>query len=128
MSAVTIEKTAQGRTRPADQVRVGVSRALRLSKQVFRSLAQRQVLITAGLAICLLVSATAVVFSSHQNRVLFSELASLQEQRDAYQREWSQLLLEQSALSSHSRVERRAVDTLNMTVPDRDDVVLVPSH
>lgn len=128
MNAVTIEKTASTRARPTDQMRVGVSRAFRLSKQVFRSLGQRQVLVTAALAACLLVSAIAVVFSTHQNRVLFSELTSLQGQRDAYQREWSQLLLEQSALSSHSRVERRAVDTLGMTVPDRDDVVLVPSH
>lgn len=128
MSAVTIERPVQTRTklRPAT-VKAGMATAMRLSHRIFAGLWQRQVLITAGLASVLLMSSIGVVYSAHENRVLFNDLATLQDQRDGYHREWSQLLLEQSALSSHSRVENRAATNLGMVVPGRHDIVLVPT-
>ncbi|WP_111497303.1 cell division protein FtsL [Marinobacter bohaiensis] len=128
MAAVTIERPevqTRSKLRP-DTVKVGVTTALRLSRRIFAGLWQRHVLVSAGLATALVVSAVGVVYSAHENRVLFNDLAQLQAQRDGYQREWSQLLLEQSALSAHSRVEARASQGMNMVVPGKRDIVLVP--
>jgi len=85
----------------------------------------RQLLITVVLLAALVSSALAVVYANHLNRSLFIELQSLQAQRDAYQIEWSQLLLEQSAWSALSRVEKLAASDLAMKVPDPQDVVIV---
>jgi cell division protein FtsL len=84
------------------------------------------VVVTLALVAVLTLSAIGVVVSAHENRELFNTLSGLQQQRDAYQREWSQLLLEQSALSAHGRVEHLAAERFNMVVPGRQDIVLVP--
>ena len=78
------------------------------------------------LVMLLIVSSLGVVVSAHENRELFNSLSQLQEQRDNYQREWSQLLLEQSALSAHGRVEQLASERFGMVVPGKQDIVLVP--
>lgn len=129
MAAVTIERPAvQTRKKlHPETMKAGVNTALRVSRRIFAGLWQRHVLISAGLAGLLVMSSVGVVYSAHLNRVLSNDLAQLQEQRDAYQREWSQLLLEQSALSAHSRVENRASQNLDMVVPGRQDIVLVPA-
>lgn len=129
MSAVTIERPAvQSRKKlHPEAMKAGVATALRLSQRIFAGLWQRHVMISAGLACVLVVSAVGVVYSAHENRMLFNELAQLQAQRDGYEREWSQLLLEQSALSAHSRVEARAAQGLDMIVPGKNNIVLVPA-
>jgi cell division protein FtsL len=78
-----------------------------------------------ALVTLLLASSIGVIYTVHLNRDLFSTLNRLQDQRDAYQRTWSQLLLEQSALSAHTRVEQAAVNKLDMKVPGRDDIRIV---
>jgi cell division protein FtsL len=99
---------------------------VRLSRQVFVALQQRQAIISMVLVALLLVSALGVVVSAHQNRELFNTLSELQAERDGYQREWSQLLLEQSALSAYGRVEQLASERFGMSAPGKEDVVLVP--
>ncbi|MDX1456971.1 MAG: cell division protein FtsL [Marinobacter sp.] len=128
MGAVTIERPAKARSVKlnTERLKEGVSRAYRLSRRIFEALAQRDVLISLGLVMVLIASSIGVVVSSHTNRGLFNELSRLQEQRDAFQREWSQLLLEQSALSAHGRIEHRAAERLSMVVPGKQDIVLVP--
>lgn len=126
MSAVTIEKPAKAPVLTRDNVRTRVSDALKLSATIFRALAEPRVVVTLGLAALLIGSAIGVAVSAHQNRELYNTLSELQAQRDAYQRQWSQLLLEQSALSAHGRIERKAVDELNMIVPGQEHIVLVP--
>ncbi|MBC7182701.1 MAG: cell division protein FtsL, partial [Marinobacter sp.] len=74
----------------------------------------------------LVASSIGVVVSAHENRELFNTLSQLHAERDRYQSEWSQLLLEQSALSAHGRVENLAAERFNMVVPGRQDIVLVP--
>lgn len=122
MGAIPTVPSPPRHQRFRDTARIG----LRLSRQIFGALWQAPVLMTFGLILLLAVSAIGVIYASHQNRVLFNELSNLQAERDAYQREWSQLLLEQSALSAQSRVEQFAVRELGMTVPGRDDIVIVP--
>lgn len=127
MGAVTIERPAKATAKLNTQtMRAGFSTAYRLSRRIFVALGQKNVAITLGLVGVLIVSALGVVVGAHTNRGLFNELSGLQDQRDGYQREWSQLLLEQSALSAHGRIERRASESLGMVVPGKQDIVLVP--
>ncbi|MDX1800663.1 MAG: cell division protein FtsL [Marinobacter sp.] len=125
MSAVTLERPPKKATLNRQVVREGLSSTLGLSRQIFQALCQRNVAISFALVLTLIGSAIGVVVSGHQNRVLFNQLAQLHAQRDHFEREWSQLLLEQSALSAQSRIERRASDKLGMVVPEKDQIVLV---
>lgn len=76
--------------------------------------------------LCLLVmSAVAVVYVSHLNRHAFSEFQAALQQRDSLDIEWGQLLLEQSALAQHARVEQIAIKRLAMKAPNAKDIVLV---
>ena len=91
MGAVAIEQPTKTARLNRKRVRDGVATAVRLSNQVFTALQQKRVLITVGLVMLLIVSSLGVVVSAHENRELFNSLSQLQEQRDNYQREWSQL-------------------------------------
>lgn len=126
MGAVAIKQKTKTARINKKRVRDGLSTALRLSGQVFVALQQRQAVISAVLVALLLASSLGVVVSAYQNRALFNTLSQLQSERDGYQREWSQLLLEQSALSAHGRVERLASEKFGMSVPGKQDIVLVP--
>ncbi|WP_336367263.1 cell division protein FtsL [Marinobacter sp. C2H3] len=126
MGAVAIERPANSATKGKEKVRGGMVSAVRLSRQVFERLRQKQVLVSVVLIGLLVASSIGVVVSAHENRTLFSTLSSLQAKRDQYHREWSQLLLEQSALSAHGRVEKLAAQRFDMVVPGREDIVLVP--
>lgn len=75
--------------------------------------------------ILLLASAIAVVWSRHETRNLFIELQTLTSERDALDIEWGQLKLEQSAWSTHGRVEQTARVNLQMVIPRPDEVRIV---
>jgi len=126
MGAVAIEQKARTAGLSKQRVRSGLSTAVRLSGQVFVALQQRQAIISMVLVALLLVSALGVVVGAYQNRELFNTLSELQAERDGYQREWSQLLLEQSALSALGRVEQLASERFGMSAPGKEDIVLVP--
>ncbi|MAY02293.1 MAG: cell division protein FtsL [Gammaproteobacteria bacterium] len=70
-------------------------------------------------------SALGVVYSTHSSRHLLNELQTLENQRNALQVEWGQLLLEQSSLMSQGQVEELARAELNMIIPGREDIVVV---
>lgn len=123
MGAISVVTAPPRHQRFRETAKIGV----RLSRQIFGSLWQPSVLITFGLVALSAMSALGVAYASHQNRLLFNELSNLQAERDSYQREWSQLLLEQSALSAQSRVEQFAVRDFKMIVPGLDNIVIVPS-
>ena len=82
-----------------------------------------------GLAILLLalvmLSALAVVYSTHETRRLFVELEQLNAKRDAMNVQWGRLELEQSAWATHARVERLARGKLRMVMPNGSDTVYV---
>ncbi len=73
----------------------------------------------------LFASALAVVWSRHQTRTLFVELQTLSTERDALDIEWGQLKLEQSAWSTHGRVEQTARGNLRMVIPRPNEVRIV---
>ncbi|MBW7472919.1 cell division protein FtsL [Marinobacter sp. F4218] len=126
MGAVAIEQPVKTAKLNKQRMRDGVATAVRISRQVFDATRQRNVMISLALVTLLLASSIGVVVSAHENRELFNTLSHLQGERDRYQQEWSQLLLEQSALSAHGRVENLAAERFGMVVPGRQDIVLVP--
>ena len=79
----------------------------------------------AALWALLLGSALGVVWTKHQARSLFIELQGLTGERDALDIEWGQLKLEQSAWSTHGRVEQTARVGLRMVIPRPDEVRIV---
>jgi cell division protein FtsL len=87
------------------------------------SVAQR--LAFAALWALLLGSALGVVWTKHQARSLFIELQGLTAARDALDIEWGQLKLEQSAWSTHGRVEQTARVGLQMVIPRPNEVQIL---
>jgi cell division protein FtsL len=82
-------------------------------------------LAVAALWLLLLSSAIAVVWSKHEARSMFIQLQGLHAERDALDIEWGQLKLEQSAWSTHGRVEQTARADLKMVIPRPDEVRIV---
>lgn len=72
-----------------------------------------------------MVSAIAIVDSTHQSRLLLNELNQLENQRNELQITWNQLSLEQSSLVSQGRVEDLAITVLGMEMPVMEDVVVI---
>lgn len=83
----------------------------------------RMVVIALGAA--LFVSAIATVYVQHHRRMQFVELRKLERERDAMQVEWGQLQLEQSTWATHERIERLALEKLDLHMPPASEVVLV---
>ncbi|MBS3803939.1 MAG: cell division protein FtsL [Oleiphilaceae bacterium] len=128
MSAVTIERPPKEAVFNKQKVRRGLTTTVGISRRIFTELCRKDIAISLVLVVALIASALGVVISAHENRVLFNDLSELHAQRDDYEREWSQLLLEESALSAHSGIEQRASDRWRMVLPDRNSIVLVPAR
>jgi len=77
------------------------------------------------LLVLLVVSAQAVIYESYQARGYINYLYQLEKDRNDMQVEWGQLLLEQSAWGSLSRVESTVTEQLNMFVPPAEQIILV---
>ena len=77
------------------------------------------------LLVLLVISAQFVVYSSFEARGHINHLHQLERDRNAMQVEWGQLLLEQSAWASHSRVESMVTEQLGMGVPTAQQIILV---
>lgn len=77
------------------------------------------------LLVTILVSAMAVVFVTHQARSAISEKDHALIERERLDNEWRSLLIEETALAEHSRVEQLAIQELEMRRPDADKEVLV---
>ena len=88
------------------------------------SLSSRSLLLS-GLFVLVVISALAVIYSAFLYRQAFNGQQQLFQQRDALEVEWGQLLLEQSALAAHSRVEKNVTQRLDMYVPSPNDIVVV---
>lgn len=74
-----------------------------------------------------LVSAIAVVWSSHQSRLKNNELEQLRQQAFTLEVERGRYLLEQSAWATYSRIEMIATDQLNMQTLEPSSVIMVES-
>ena len=72
----------------------------------------------AALVLLSLLSAFAIVDSTHRSRGLYAQLQDLEGRRWYLDEEHSRLLLEQGTWSSHHRIAIEARDTLGLSVPD----------
>lgn len=79
------------------------------------------------LLLAVLISGLSVVRTTHQNRFSFNELQELREQANALDVEWGQLLIEQSTFGVEGRIEQKAIEQLQMQVPEISNIVMV-SH
>ncbi len=77
------------------------------------------------LVLLIVGSAQTVVYSSFKGRGLIHQLHQLEQERNALQIEWGQLLLEQSAWVSHGRVEAMVREKLRMQVPVTRQIIMV---
>ena len=84
-----------------------------------------RLMLAVALSVALFVSAVALVYVQHHRRMQFVELRKLERERDAMQVEWGQLKLEQSTWATHERIERLALEKLDLHMPPAAEVVLV---
>ena len=75
-------------------------------------------------ALCL-VSALMVVKETHETRLLFAQLQTLEGERWQLQEDYSRLVLEYSTLSAPHRVSELSVTSLAMTSPDTGAIRVV---
>lgn len=75
-------------------------------------------------ALCL-VSALMVVKETHETRLLFAQLQTLEGERWRLQEDYSRLVLEYSTLSAPHRVSELSVTALAMTPPDTGAIKVV---
>lgn len=87
-------------------------------------LTSRQFWLTLMLAIVVLLSALALVYTKDANRRAFIEQQQLEQYRDNLHIEWGQLLLEESSWST-ARVQHIAQARLAMQVPKSQQVIVV---
>ena len=73
----------------------------------------------------LIATALAVIVSAHKNRQLVIAQEQLIQEKDALDVQWRHLIIEQSALTEHNRIERAVADKLSMRRPTRDDEILL---
>jgi cell division protein FtsL len=78
-----------------------------------------------ALALAVFASAVLTVYVQHHRRGLFVELRKLERERDAMEVEWGQLKLEQSTWATHDRIERLALEKLELYLPPASEVVLM---
>ena len=97
--------------------------AIRLNRLILQDLAKHKLVIL--LLIGAMGSALAVIELTHMNRQLTISQDKLFQQKDALDMEWRNLLVEQRALSEHSRVEVLAKKQLLMVRPfGQQDIVV----
>lgn len=77
------------------------------------------------MALLVLISSVAVVYTKHAGRSEFVAQQQLENRRDQLNEEWGKLLLEQSTWASPARVEQQSRSRLNMQVPEQSQIVVV---
>ena len=76
-------------------------------------------------AVVCVISAIALVYTKHESRNLFVELEQLTTERDALNIEWGQLQIEQSTWATHARIERVALEELDLVRPKSTEIYLI---
>ena len=83
-----------------------------------RFLRPGQIAVTVVLVLLVIVSALALIYSTHRSRELFNEWQQQQRREWALDEDWERLLLEQGTLAAYERVSQSAESKLNMVMPD----------
>ena len=93
---------------------------------VWRGAGSELVACNAVLVMLVVLSAFAIVHSTHACRALYAKLQVLESSQWYLQEDYGRLLLEQSTWASHYRVEKVARGELGMVAPDLNHFKLVP--
>lgn len=72
-----------------------------------------------------LATAFSIIASTHTSRSFYGQLQDLEARRWYLEEEYSRLLLEQSTLASHFRIESEAKSALGLGAPGHDQTRLV---
>lgn len=84
-----------------------------------------QWLLLSALWIAVLASGYGVVYSTYMSRQLMAELESMRRTANGLHTEWSQYLLEYSALAAYNHVGEQAQSQLQMAIPSTEKIVIV---
>ena len=88
----------------------------------------RTAIATSIVLLAVIASAVAVVRTHHVRRSLFVQLDEVDAQRDRLQVEWGRLQIEQSTWAASDRIERTAVQKLNLHLSRAGSTVLVAAE
>ncbi|MCC2616445.1 cell division protein FtsL [Aestuariibacter halophilus] len=77
------------------------------------------------LFLAVLASAAMVILTTHHNRQMAIALESTMQERDKLDVEWRHLILEQSALTEHNRIESLVKEQLDMHRPTPEEEIVV---
>ncbi|HFQ5122259.1 TPA: cell division protein FtsL [Vibrio vulnificus] len=77
------------------------------------------------LLVLIFASAMAVVFATHHTRQAITQKDEALQEREHLDNEWRNLMLEETALAEHSRVQEMAKKELEMKRPDGDKEVVI---
>lgn len=83
------------------------------------------VLITVILLLLNFTSSLTVIYVRHINRIMMSDLQKLVDKQERIYEEWTQLLLEQSTLTSYNRVDNLARSKLKMRLPEKNEIFIM---
>ncbi|HDZ10422.1 hypothetical protein LCGC14_0076590 [marine sediment metagenome] len=72
-----------------------------------------------------MASALAIVNTSFKSRTVFHELQKLRAESNELDVQQGQLLIEQSTFGLEGRIEQKAMDELDMTLPDWSRIIMV---
>ncbi len=75
--------------------------------------------------LAVILSALAVVLTTHNTRIATRNLEFLRHEAADLHVQSGQFLLERGSLANYARIEKMAVENLDMTVPDADEIILV---
>lgn len=81
--------------------------------------------VTSVLMVAVCLSALLTIYSVQASRQSFSDLHALRQAEGELQRQWAQLLVEQGAWDSLSRIERLARSEFSLSEPKPDQIALV---
>jgi cell division protein FtsL len=77
------------------------------------------------LILAVVISAVGCIYAKHESRKLFTQLQTLNAERDRLEVDWGRFQIEQGAWSTHARVEQQAREKMNMDDPDPNQVLLI---
>ena len=80
-------------------------------------------IITLSLAALLLIVIVDYIYLQHTTRNQFVELQVLIEEERVLNADWGRLQIEHSTLVNNSRIEREAINQLDMKVPDSEHIL-----
>ncbi len=84
-----------------------------------------ELLAVLALEISVTASGVWVIGAKHRTRQLLIELADLNREQDRLQIDWGNWQIEQSMYGAHSRIEGLARERLQLTAPQKEQLVVV---